>query len=93
MLNTQSQKQLMVYKSSDGKLKLEVPLENETLWLAQQQIADLFSKDKATISRHIRNIYNEGELEPEATVAKNATVQKEGSRNVDIKCYAATNRK
>jgi prophage maintenance system killer protein len=59
-----------------------VKLENETVWLNLIQISNLFGKDKSVISRHLKNIYSEGELDKEATVAKNATVQTEGSRKV-----------
>jgi hypothetical protein len=57
-------------------------LEGETFWLSLNQIAQLFERDKSVISRHLRNIFKEGELEQEATVAKNATVQKESGRKV-----------
>jgi hypothetical protein len=64
-------------------------LEKETIWLSLNQIAALFNTDKSGISRHIKNIYKSGELSPEATVAKIATVQKEGGREVkrDIEYY------
>jgi prophage maintenance system killer protein len=64
------------------KNKVEVCLENETVWLSLNQITDVFGRDKSVISRHLRNIFKEGELNKEATVAKNATVQKEGDREV-----------
>ncbi|MGC3875085.1 virulence RhuM family protein [Halomonas sp. GXIMD04776] len=54
--------------------------ERESVWLNLQQLSVVFGRDKSVISRHLRNIYKEGELEREATVAKNATVQSEGSR-------------
>lgn len=68
---------------------VEVRLEGETLWLSLQQLAELFGRDKSVISRHLRNIFDSGELEREATVARNATVQKEGLREVvrDIEYY------
>lgn len=83
MIKTTPEKQLMIYKSSDGKIKLEVPLENETLWLTQLQIADLLGVGKAAISKHINNIYASGELEPQATVSKMETVQHEGGRTIN----------
>lgn len=73
---------LIVYQSEDGKLKIEAQIKNETIWLSQSQIAELFGKDRSVISKHIANIYEEGELEPERTCAKNAQVQTEGKREV-----------
>lgn len=61
---------------------LEVMFKDETLWLTLNQVADLFERDKSVISRHLTNIFREGELIRDATVAKNATVQTEGERDV-----------
>ena len=77
-----SDESIVVYKSNDGVVQLEVQLANETVWLTLNQLAVLFDRDKSVISRHIRNIYAEGELTREATVAKNATVQDESGRMV-----------
>lgn len=68
----------------DGSLDLDVAVSSNenTVWLSLDQISTLFEKDKSTVSKHIKNIFSEGELEKEATVAKNATVQSEGSRTV-----------
>ena len=74
---------ILIYTTPDGKKKLEVNLKDETLWLSLDQIAELFQRNKSTISRHIKNIFEEGELNQEATVAKFATVQKEGDRKVE----------
>ena len=74
---------LLLYTTPDGEHKLEVNLQGDTLWLTLDQIAELFQRNKSTISRHIRNIYEQCELNPEATVAKFATVQKEGKREVE----------
>ena len=71
-----------LYKSSDGNSEIKVNFENETVWLSLNQIAELFNRDKSVISRHLRNIFKENELDYNSTVAKNATVQKEGSRNI-----------
>jgi len=60
--------------------RIQVQLRGESVWLSLNQIADLFQKDKSVISRHIRNIFEEGELTPESTVANFATVQSEGQR-------------
>jgi prophage maintenance system killer protein len=75
--------QIIIYQSADGITTVDVKVEKETLWLTLNQIADLFERDKSVISRHFRNIYEEGELDRGATVAKNATVQIEGDRKVD----------
>ncbi|WP_243125366.1 virulence RhuM family protein [Clostridium transplantifaecale] len=72
-----------MYTTEDGITKVEVTFDNDTVWLSLDQIAELFQKNKSTISRHIKNIFSEGELLVEATVAKFATVQKEGNRTVE----------
>lgn len=74
--------QIIIYKTEDGVTKIDVRLENETVWLSLDQIAELFQRDKSTISRHIKNVFEEGELLRAATVAKNTTVQREGDREV-----------
>lgn len=71
-----------IYRSADGQAQVEVRFGQETVWLSLQQMADVFGRDKSVISRHLKNIFAEGELSPEATVAKNATVQTEGKRQV-----------
>jgi len=76
------QGELLLYQSEDGKAAVDVRLEDETVWLTLNQMAKLFDRDKSVISRHLRNIFQSGELVREATVAKNATVQKEGNREV-----------
>jgi hypothetical protein len=77
--------ELLVYQTDDGRMKLEVRLENETVWLTQQTIADLFQTTKQNISLHTQNIIDEGELSPGATVKDFLTVQKEGARDVQRK--------
>lgn len=74
--------EIEIYKTKEGKIQLEVRFEGETFWLSLNQIADLFQRDKSVISRHLKNIYKEGELNLGATVAKNATVQIEAGREV-----------
>jgi len=74
--------ELIVYEAPDGEVRVDVRLAGETVWLSLSQIAELFGRDKSVISRHLRNVFQSGELEREATVAKNATVQKEGGRTV-----------
>jgi len=76
-MNTKKTTELILYKSKDGEIRMDVQLEQETLWLSLNQLADLFGRDKSVISRHLRNVYKEGELDRKATVAKNATVQNE----------------
>ena len=74
--------EIVIYQSEDGKTQLDVKLEGETVWLTQTQMSELFQTDRTVINRHIRNIYKSGELEEEATCAKNAQVRMEGSRKV-----------
>src|ERR1700733_561999 len=74
--------ELIFYQTEDGQTRLQVRLEAETVWLSLNQMADLFQRDKSVISKHIKNVYEERELAPEATVAKFATVQNEGGREV-----------
>ncbi len=76
------QGELILYQTDDGQTKVDVRLMNETIWLTLNQMSDLFERDKSVVSRHLRNIFQSGELVREATVAKNATVQQEGSREV-----------
>lgn len=81
--------QFEIYTSSDGSTQIEVKFEGETFWLSLNQISSLFEKDKSVISRHISNIYREGELDRSSTVAKNTTVRFEANRQVkrDIEYY------
>lgn len=74
--------EVIIYQTPDGNTQLDVQLEDETVWLSLNQISTLFERDKSVVSRHIRNIYREQELEEKATVAKNATVQNENGREV-----------
>ena len=73
---------VVIYQSEDGEASLDVRLEQETVWLSQKQMAELLDKDTDTISLHIRNIYKEGELKPEATTEESSVVQDEGGRKV-----------
>ena len=75
--------EFLLYTTEDGVAKLEVRMVDESVWLSLTQMADLFQRDKSVISRHIKNIYEEGELRAEATVANFATVQQEGSRSIE----------
>jgi len=67
----------------DGKTKIDVRLENETVWMTQKAIADLYQKGVNTINEHIKNIYAEGELEENRTIRENRIVQTEGNREVE----------
>ena len=75
--------QILLYQTPDGESRIEVRLQDETVWLSLDQMAELFQRNKSTISRHIKNVFEEGELQPEATVAFFATVQAEGKRKVE----------
>ena len=74
-----SENQIVVYQPDDT-LRLDVRLENETVWLTQARLGILFGVDRTVVNRHIRNIYKSGELEETATCAKIAQVQNEGAR-------------
>ncbi len=80
---------IIMYTTEDGLTKIEVTFDEDTVWLSLDQMAELFQRDKSTISRHIKNIFAEGELQQDSTVAKFATVQMEGNRSVsrDIEYY------
>ncbi len=81
--DNQSVGEILLYQTEDGNTRIDVRLQDETLWLTQMQMAELFQKDKRTISEHIVNVYEEGELSQEATVRNFRTVQKEGNREVE----------
>ncbi|HMW81843.1 MAG TPA: virulence RhuM family protein [Accumulibacter sp.] len=74
--------QFLVYEAEDGRVKIDVRLADETVWLSQALIAELFQTSVPNISMHIRNVYEEGELQPETTIKKFLTVRQEGSRVV-----------
>lgn len=73
---------LIFYQTEDGQTRIEVRLEDETVWLSQKLMADLFQKDVRTINEHIQNIYSEGELSSDSTIRKFRIVQVEGEREV-----------
>jgi len=75
--------EIILYHTQEGESKIEVRLANETVWLTADQMAELFQRNKSTISRHIRNVYESGKLTQDRTVAFFATVQDEGGRNVE----------
>lgn len=80
---------MIIYTTEDGLVKIETTFNSETVWLSWDQMSSLFQRDKSIISRHIKNVYEEGELIREATVANFATVQNEGGRQVErnIECF------
>jgi hypothetical protein len=75
--------QIAIYQTDDGQTRIDVKVEQDTLWLTLLQMAELFDRDKSVISRHLKNIFDTGELSREATVAKTATVQTEGGTEVN----------
>jgi death-on-curing family protein len=84
----ESKGEIVIYKSSKGESELEVKLHDETVWLTQKQMSNLFQKDVRTVNEHIINVYNEGELKKNSTIRKFRIVQKEGNRfikrNIDF---------
>ena len=74
---------MLLYNTPNGRVKVEIYVQNETVWLTQQKIADLFGIDRSVITKHLKNIYRERELSREATCAKIAQVQLEGERSVN----------
>ena len=75
--------EILIYQNQNGNIKIDVRLEDETVWLTQSQLCELFQKSKATISEHIKNVFDEGELDSGATVRKFRIVQQEGNRQVE----------
>ena len=80
---------IQIYQTKDGSTEVIVKFDNETVWLSQRQMAQLFVKDTDTIGLHLKNIYNSGELEEKSTTEESSVVQKEGQRNVrrKVKLY------
>ncbi len=76
---TNNSSNIIIYQTEDGLTKIDVKVENETVWLSLDQMAELFQRNKSTISRHIRNIFEEGELNKEVVVAKYATTTQHGA--------------
>ena len=82
-MQTDSKGNILLYQTEDGLTKIEVTLADDNVWLTADQMAELFQRNKSTISRHIRNVFESGELKPDSTVAFFATVQDEGVRKVE----------
>ncbi len=74
--------EVVIYQQRGGGVRLEVRLEGETLWLSLAQMAELFARDKSVIRKHLRDVFTSGELSRRATAAKNASVRREGRREV-----------
>ena len=81
--------EIIIYQTDDGQTRIDVRMEEETVWLSQAQMAELFQTTKQNVSLHINNAFAEGELEPSTTVKEYLTVQNEGGRGVsrNIKYY------
>ncbi|MEK4700992.1 virulence RhuM family protein [Solibacillus sp. FSL R7-0668] len=79
----QNESDFLMYQTENGDTKIQVRLEDETVWMTQKLMAELFQKGVSTINEHIKNVYAEGELTEEATIRKNRIVQVEGSREVE----------
>ena len=75
--------EIIIYQNTEGNIKVDVRLDDETVWLSQAQMGELFQKSKSTISEHIKNVFEEGELDTISTVRNFRTVQEEGNRNVE----------
>jgi len=86
-MDNRTQSDMVIY--NDGEIELNVSVNDETVWLNRNQISELFGRDVKTIGKHIGNVFSDGELEKISTVAKNATVQFEGGREVirDVEFY------
>ena len=78
----QNTNQFLLYSNANGDVRLEVLVQGETVWLTQQRIADLFGVERSVVTRHLGNIYEDGELNKGSTCAKIAQVQIEGNRTV-----------
>ena len=78
---------IVIYQTKDGKISIDVKLENETVWLTQAQMADLFQKDRTVIGRHINNVYREGELERDITCAKFAHMGSDNDQQYETAVY------
>ena len=79
--------QIIIYQTADNQTQIDVHMENETVWLTQAQMAELFQKDRTVISMHIRNVFNEGELEEQSTCAKFAHKGNEGLQQYETVMY------
>ena len=74
----EEQNPIIIYQSEDGNTRIEVKLENETVWLTQQQLCDLYQTSKSNVSEHIKHIFDEGELDEDSVVRKFRTTASDG---------------
>ncbi len=74
--------EFLLYTTPNGKVRVEIFLRDENVWLTQAKIAELFGVDRSVVTKHLRNIFQEGELDKNSTCAKIAQVQNEGNRQV-----------
>jgi len=88
-MNNQIKSDIIIYKDINGEIKLDVSLEDDTVWLSQKQMEMLFDRDKSVISRHIKNIFKEGELDKKSVVAKNATTAVNGGVKINDNALVA----
>ncbi|MBU4251527.1 MAG: hypothetical protein KKC39_06765 [Candidatus Omnitrophica bacterium] len=79
--------EFLLYTTPNGKVKVEIFLRNENIWLTQAKIADLFGVERSVVTKHLQNIFQEGELDKNLTCAKIAQVQAEGKRQVARNVY------
>jgi hypothetical protein len=86
------QSQVLLYQTSDGATRLEVRLENETVWLSENQMAELFQTSILNVSMHIRNVFAEGELQPSSVVKEFLTTATDG-KNYQTKLYLPSRRR
>jgi hypothetical protein len=88
----ESKSEILIYTNPEGLTQIDVRLENETLWLNQYQLADVFETERTSVLKHIQNIYETGELHKETTCAKLAHVKKEGNRKVNRQIFLDKNK-
>jgi hypothetical protein len=81
-MNADNHGEIIIYQTEDGLTNIEVKIQDETVWLTQQQMADLFQTSRTNVVEHIKHIYDEGELDENATCRKFRQVRKEGNREV-----------
>ncbi|MGH8508630.1 MAG: virulence RhuM family protein [Gammaproteobacteria bacterium] len=77
-IGTEPRGKVVVYETADGEVRVDVRLDRETVWLRQEQMAELFGRERSVVTKHIRNVFKEGELEPEAVRAKFAHTAADG---------------
>ena len=83
MTDKMAENKVIIYTANDGTTKIDVKLEEETLWLTQAQMCELYQTSKSNVSEHIKHIFEEGELDKDSVVRNFRTVQQEGSRSVE----------